>query len=199
MSNDIITFTPNEKKVIDVLSKIEEEKGRELGEIIIRAYKPHPAKEDLQKLQTWLDENPGIWPFVFDMAGVIEQNLIKRMIPERAAQLALQKNADEIRHDLGYEEATQMEMTLIDNIVLSWLLCQWAEYQLIKLMGQNGIRISVIEFWDRRLNAAQGRYLRACETLAKIRKLSMRNPTLQVNIATQSGQQVNIAGDVTKK
>jgi hypothetical protein len=198
MSNEIITFTPNEKKAIRILTNIEEIKGRELGEIIIRAYKPHPAKEDIQKLQDWLDDHPEIWPLVFDIAGVIEKNLIKRMIPERAAQLALEKNADEIRRDLGYEEANLMETMLIDNIVLSWLRCQWAEYQLIQFMGQSTRSMSAVQFWERRLTAAQGRYLRACETLTKNRKLSLRNPSFQVNIATQSGQQVNIAGDVIK-
>ena len=42
---------------------------------------------------------------------------------------------------------------------------------------------------DRKLSAAQRRYLRACETLARVRKL--RLPTLQVNIGEK---QVNVAG-----
>ena len=45
-------------------------------------------------------------------------------------------------------------------------------------------------YWDRRLNSAQQRYLRAVETLARVRRLAMVTP-LQVNIG---GQQVNVAG-----
>jgi len=44
-------------------------------------------------------------------------------------------------------------------------------------------------FWDRRLSAAQRRHLRACETLARIRRMGIA--ALQVNIARQ---QVNVAG-----
>ena len=76
-----------------------------------------------------------------------------------------------------------MEKLLINNIVVSWLRLQWAEYRLILHMGQDEKGMPVVEFWEKRLNVAQHRFLRACETLEKIRKLSAKNPTLQVNIA----------------
>jgi hypothetical protein len=56
------------------------------------------------------------------------------------------------------------------------------------------IPLSLADYWDRHLAAAQRRYLRACETLARTRRLLQ--PTLQVNIAAQGGQQVNVSGDV---
>ena len=43
--------------------------------------------------------------------------------------------------------------------------------------------------WDRRLSVAQRCHLRACETLARIRRMGIA--ALQVNVA---GQQVNVAG-----
>jgi len=46
---------------------------------------------------------------------------------------------------------------------------------------------------NRRLAASQRRYLRACETLARVRKMVRTTPALQVNIATAGGQQVNVA------
>jgi hypothetical protein len=196
---NVITFTVNEKKAIPVLINIGQAKGYELNELIQRAYRPNPDKKDIQELQKWLEEYPEIWCLVFDVAQVIEKNVIKRMVPEPASSLAIEKNVDAIRSDLGYGESPIMEMMLIDNIVLSWLRWQWAEYQLTIFMGPDGMNQSAIEFWERRVTAGQGRYLRACETLAKIRRLSQKNPSLQVNIATQSGQQVNIAGDIIKK
>lgn len=198
MTNGIIV-TVDEKKAISLFRNMDEKKAREFVKVVERAYKHNPDRKDIQELQKWLDEYPEIWRVVFDMAHVIENNLIKRMIPDQAAHLALEKNADRIRHDFGYEDASAMEMLLIDTIVVSWLRCQWMEYQLILCMRQGEIGMQVVEFWERRLTAAQGRYLRACESLAKIRRLASKNPTLQVNIATQSGQQVNVAGDVVKK
>jgi len=45
-------------------------------------------------------------------------------------------------------------------------------------------------YWEKRLTAAQRRFTRACETLARVRKLSRNTPALQFNIATSGGQQV---------
>jgi len=42
------------------------------------------------------------------------------------------------------------------------------------------------------------RYLRAIETLARVRKLARNTPALQVNIATDGGQQVNAINEVAK-
>ena len=187
-----------EKTAIGVFKNMQEDRARQFVEVLQRAYRPNPDRQDIEELQTWLDEYPEIWHLVFDMARVIEANLIRRIVPDQAAHLALEKNVESIRHDLGYEKATALESSLIDNIVLSWLRWQWTEYQLVVLMGAGETGISASEFWERRLSAAQGRYLRACETLAKIRRLAARSPTLQVNIASESGQQVNIAGDVVK-
>ena len=48
-------------------------------------------------------------------------------------------------------------------------------------------------YWEKRLSAAQRRFTRACETLARVRKLSRNTPALQFNIATSGGQQVNLS------
>ena len=43
--------------------------------------------------------------------------------------------------------------------------------------------------WERKLSSVQRRYLRAIETLARVRKL-MGIPMVQINIATEGGKQV---------
>jgi hypothetical protein len=51
--------------------------------------------------------------------------------------------------------------------------------------------------WDKLLTQAQRRHLRALESLARIRKLSKGSDFVQVNIAADGGQQVNVAGSLT--
>jgi hypothetical protein len=48
-------------------------------------------------------------------------------------------------------------------------------------------------YWEKRLTAAQKQFTRACETLARVKKLSRNTPALQFNIAASGGQQVNLA------
>lgn len=89
-----------------------------------------------------------------------------------------------MRHDrkillgqLGYNVAPMLERMLIESVVLAWM------------RYNDELTIVQAEFRERRLSAAQRRYLRAVETLARIRRLAL--PALQVNIADK---QVNLAG-----
>ena len=198
MSN-ILSTSLSEKKVANIFRNIKKAKAYELVDLLTRVYKPLPKPIDIENIRKWMDEYPEIWRVVFDISNVIETNLIDEVRPEQAVQWAIRKNAEELRAGLGFEGATLMEQLLINNIVVSWLRVQWTEYRLILYMGQDEKWMSEIEFWEKRLNVAQQRFLRASETLEKIRKLSAKNPILQVNIATQGGRQMNIAGAVVKK
>jgi hypothetical protein len=198
MANEIIV-TVSEKKAVELFRKLDEKMGHEFIEVVKRAYKNKPDKKAIQELQKWLDEHPQIWRVVFDLSYVVEYNLIERMVPEQAGRQAVHKNVEQIRNDLGYEASPMIERLLIDNVVFAWLRWQWTEYQLVLFMGKGEIRLSVVDFWERRLSAAQRRYLRACETLTRIRHLTSSKPAVQVNIAGRGGQQVNVAGDVVKK
>ena len=134
----------------------------------------------------------------FDTAHVLEENFIKNMVGDKASIIAMQKNADEIRDEMDYSNASIMEKMLIDNLVISWFGVQYCNYQLIARMKCEE-KIVILEFWERRLSMSQRRYLHACESLEKVRHLMSRKPVVQVNIAAQGGQQVNVAGDVVKK
>jgi hypothetical protein len=133
-------------------------------------YKKKPNSKDLAELRKWIKDFPELWRVVFDTARVIEDNFIKNMVQDKASVIAMQKNADEIREGLDYSKSSVMEKMLIDNVIISWLGVQYANYQLTARVGQNE-KIVILEFWERRLTAAQRRYLRACETLARIRRL----------------------------
>jgi hypothetical protein len=80
---------------------------------------------------------------------------------------------------------------LIDQIVVCWLQMYITQYSYSSVMAES-VTLNQGNYWERRLTIVQGRYLRAMETLARVRRLSRVTP-LQVNIG---GQQVNVAGDV---
>ena len=50
-------------------------------------------------------------------------------------------------------------------------------------------------WWDNLLTSAHNRFLRAVETLAKVRRLAKNNPLFQVNIANEEGRQF-VVGEV---
>lgn len=193
-----IEVTIDGNKISRHLNESDNGKVNEFLEIVKRAHGKKPSLKDLDELRKWINNYPELWRTVFDTAQVIERNFIKNMVAEKASIIAMQKNTDEIRDEMNYGKASIMEKMLIDNIVISWLGVQYCNYQLIARMNREE-KIVILEFWERRLSMSQRRYLHACETLAKIRRLMSGKPTVQVNIAAQGGQQVNVAGGLEKK
>jgi len=173
--------------------------AHELFELVDRAYKEKPNPKDIQELRKKLEEVPQLWTAVFHIAEVVRNNLIRKTVSPEAAQLALNKNMQTLMQEMGYINASIVEKLLIENVIATWLRLQWMEYQLLGFMGEGNARMSVIEFWEKRLSVSQRRHLRACETLVRVKKLIAGKSTVQVNIATEGGQQVNVAGNVNKK
>jgi hypothetical protein len=155
--------------------------------------KEKPDPQAVAQLHTYLDAMPDLCAALGDMSLHLQNRLIERFLPLRSAQMAVRKRAATMRTGLGYEGATQLEQLLIDHAVLCWLRLQDVESGYSLAMDRS-LSLAQADYWDRHLAAAQRRYLRACETLARVRRLL--HPTLQVNIAAQGGQQVNVSGDL---
>jgi hypothetical protein len=196
MSDFIVRIDPG--RAARDLKDFDESKIQEFIKVVSRAYKKNPKKKDLDELRNWINDYPKLWRVVFDTAYLIEENFIKNMVRDKASIIAMKKNTDEVRKGLDYYAASTMEQMLIDNIVISWLYVQYANFQLTTRMGSEE-RLVILEFWEKRLSGAQRRYIRACESLQRIRRLMSASPSVQVNIATEGGQQVNVAGDIIKK
>ncbi len=99
------------------------------------------------------------------------------------------EQARELRAELGYDCAPALEKALIEHIILCWLRLGEAEIRHSAVTLDNSLK--TLNFMDRRLTAAHKRFTRACESLARVRRLS--RPNVQVNIAAEGGQQVNVA------
>jgi hypothetical protein len=98
-----------------------------------------------------------------------------------------------IRADLGLATSPPLEQLLIQQVALCWLNLNLVEYRHVNIMKQS-ISLTLGTYWDKRLSMAQKRFIRACESLARVRRLARRVP-LQVNIAAPGGQQINVAGE----
>lgn len=99
---------------------------------------------------------------------------------------------DRLRIDLARPGDGELERLLVAQVALSWLKLAVTEYQHSHFLLNGGETIHKCDFWERRLSSAQRRYLRACETLARVRRLQL--PAVQVNIAEQQVNQVNTRG-----
>jgi hypothetical protein len=97
-----------------------------------------------------------------------------------------------MREQLGYAESPPLERILIEQVLVCWLNLYVLEMNsATKLCESHSTETGL--YWDRRLTGAQQRFSRASDSLARIRKLSRNTPALQLNIAANGGQQVNVA------
>ena len=172
--------------------------ARELVDLVGRCYRENPDRKDLRELEKYLKDHPRLFEVIFDLNQIVQGELIDNIIMQRAGQMGIEANVANMRNGMAYEQSPILEQLLIDNVINCWLRLQWVELQLAGQSNREHVRLKVVEYWERRLSANQRRYLRAIETLARVRKLARNTPALQVNIATQEGQQVNIAGDIVK-
>lgn len=73
-----------------------------------------------------------------------------------------------MRDGLGWQTASEVEKILIEQICLNWLRLNFVEI-VHRVKTAAGVTIDWGIYWDKVLDSAQKRYLRACESLAKVR------------------------------
>ena len=158
-----------------------------LKRILDRTNKKNPAREDIAALQKALKEYPDLWRKLGDLARLIGDLIIDHTGGSIGIKSSIKHGVEAIRKDLGYDEASGLEKLLIEQIGLAWLnyhTTHWNHQSTLK----GGTSFKNAAYWERRLNGAHRRYLRAIETLVRIRKVG---PAVQINIAEKQVNQVS--------
>jgi len=94
------------------------------------------------------------------------------------------------RESLGYDTAPPLERMLIEYACVCGLRLAVMEVRYSLIVSAQNTLVQV-EHTERRLTEAQNRFNRACESLARVRKLS--RPNVQINVAAEGGRQLNVA------
>jgi len=146
-------------------------------------------KSVLPRVREVLGEFPDLVSEIGDLARLAKGGMLDmlsdRNVLIRAAQ---EQYLADIVEEIAGPEATVIEKLLAEQIGICWLHVRHVE---IKYAHLKSYTLSEGEYYQRCLDQAQKRYLRAIKTLAQIRKLGVH--ALQVNIAAEGGQQVNLA------
>ena len=141
----------------------------------------------LPDVQAILDEFPDVVDDLGDFNRMARHAMLNNMdggnILVREAE---KRKMDNLCTELEGENPTPLESLLAEQIVLSWQHLRCLELQ----HAQKGsMPLKMGDYYQRSLDRAQRRYLRAVKTLVQIRRLGI--PSLQVNIAAAGGRQVN--------
>jgi hypothetical protein len=154
---------------------------QEFNELMKRVDKDKPSKEDIKALRRWFEDDPSLALEAVNLANIVKAQIIQIASKEKSFRICLETGLEHLQNEMGYQEAPMLEKLLIESISMCWLRLQWTEYQFTEnTTGSHTLTAG--RYWDSRVNAAQMRYLRAIETLARVRKA---NIAIQVNIAKQ--------------
>jgi hypothetical protein len=136
-----------------------------------------------------------LWRSAVGMGELAESQVLDTITSERdsghGSRECWRRRLQSMRADLGYAISPPLEQLLIQQVTLCWLNLNLVEYRYTNVMRQS-ITLTLGIFWEKRLSMAQKRFTRACESPARVRRLSRRIP-IQVNIAAEGGQQLNVA------
>ena len=117
-------------------------------------------------------------------AGIIESLTSSNALLKESLLLDLEA----MERELDYQGSQGLERLLVENVLTSWMVLQQVQHRVYSI-GKESHTLAVGTYWDKRLNSAQWRFLKASEMLARMRK--MLGPMVQVNVAEK---QVNVAG-----
>lgn len=151
----------------------------------------NPTSEDRQQLAKHLSAIPGLAAAIGDMSLHVVDHMLKKMHGQPTMRQAAGVHFINMRDELGYENANPLEQSMIMHIIVCWFRLQYVESQYsLHTFGQHDMREAA--YWDKRLSASQRRYLRAVESLARVRKLlTPDSPT----VAVMMQQNVNVGSD----
>jgi len=150
---------------------------------VLRKRKPTP--EEQHELQQILARSPGLWRKICDLSAIAADGVISSISGIRPlAAEALKRGRLELQQDLGYDAAPPLEKLLIESVVLNWLRYTDAECRHAAVLRQEHLSPAQAHWSEQSVAAAQHRYLRACEALARIRHL-VRPLAVQLNIGAQ--------------
>lgn len=156
---------------------------------IKRANVENPTKQDREELDRLLRDFPHLWDFGGDMMAQAAHRMFESMQATYAARTTFKTGWVELPKALARPTDGKLESMLIQHAVLCWLQLSYVEHHYAHFLTTRETTIRQCDFWERRLSAAQRRYLRAIETLARVRRLQL--PAVQVNFGAQQVNQVN--------
>jgi hypothetical protein len=161
--------------------------------LLDKTNKENPQPKDVKALADLLSGNRSLelWRDVLSAGYLAELSVIENARATTAVKECWKHRLQTLKKELGSEGAPLLEQLLIQQAALCWLKLNLVELSYSNTMKQS-ITLTFGIYWEKRLSATQRRFTQACETLARVRKLSRNTPALQFNIAANGGQQVNL-------
>jgi hypothetical protein len=141
----------------------------QLAILIERANRGKANGPEVEELRKFIDEHPDIANKHCVVAYSVRLGLMRKVSKE-PGNFELFEHEYELRRDqLGWKEASPLERLMIERIMLCWVRLLWTEHYNGSFM-QPSIPMRESEYADKMFSRAYNRYVKAIESLAKLRQ-----------------------------
>lgn len=182
------------KQIDDAISQFSDEIKQLVGQVLqANGYHQHKGQWRKRRM-TDIEPRKNLAGHRF-VKPVMQQATMARMIKavvapdDEESPKYIKRQINEMREALGYETATPLEALLIEQIAVLWLRSQIAISVFAAHLKNDNT--SAMKFFDAHVQKSNAAFLKTCESLAKIQKMTRRDPSLQINIAHQQVNQLN--------
>jgi hypothetical protein len=166
------------------------DEGQRIFDLMKRIDKGKPKPEDVLALREALDKTPGLWRVTGDVFGIAMDALVNSQTNQVSVRESMKRGVEVVKAQLGYKTASGAERLLIEACALGWLQYYLIEFRYV-VVSKGDQSINQANYWEKKLALAQHRYLKAIETLARVRRLAV--PVMQLNVAEAGAKQLNVA------
>jgi hypothetical protein len=154
--------------------------------VVAAVNREQPAPEQLARLRQYLSDYPALTKQLGNLSDTIRERVLQKMCGGTVTQTYVQSYCALLREEMGYPAASALEQMLIDHIVLCWVRLHDTEWY-YQNINEKQHTLTIGDYWERKLSFAQKRYLRAVESLTRIRRLMKepKSPVLTMLLAQQ--------------
>lgn len=154
------------------------------GKLLATLNTKTPTKAQMAELREAMKTAPALVETLGDRSRDVKALVIGTLAGGAGSRAVIEAKANSLAKRLRAEGSSPLEELLIDQVVIAWLRWQHAELAYHATFAGQSVPLAKASYMEKHLTTAQGRHLRAIESLARVRRLLSRAP-VQVNIAQQ--------------
>lgn len=176
-----------EKEVYQVFeTTVEKNEGVELRlDLLLNTIdSSKPSPRAVAELKDFLIKHRQIWKNISRLLGLTFKTFLDREVPEAAKRGIIKRSKKQLKKDLGWEESPTLTRIIIDGVALAYFSLCIAQQEYSEFMATPEAEHSVLAlYWEKRLTNAHQQYLRACESLVRVGKMSQACPELRMDFS----------------
>ena len=142
----------------------------QLAILIERANRGKNNGPEVEELRKFIDEHPDLANKHCVVAYSVRLGLMRKVSKEPGNFELFEREYELRRDQLGWKGASPIEQLMIERIMLCWVRLLWTEHYNGSFM-QPSIPMRESEYADKMFTRAYNRYVKAIESLAKLRQV----------------------------